>query len=195
MISGGGSRLLTPAATRRTGLAALGFSVVYFLSDVIEAIQGGFSDGQLWLTLVGEAAIPFFVIGLFLVQRPAIGRLGLVAAIAYAYAFVYFTGTVIYALVEHIHDYSDLSDELGGVMFIHGIVMVLAGIGFGVATIRAGVLPRWTGATLIAGVVAVAATQGAPAGVELVAAGIRALAFAGMGAFLVFGRPAVTVSP
>ena len=56
--------------------SALAFSVIYFASDVIEAAQGGTSDFQLALTLVAEIAVPFFVIALYLVQRPAIGRLG-----------------------------------------------------------------------------------------------------------------------
>jgi hypothetical protein len=46
-----------------------------FVSDVIEAIQGGFSEGQLWLTLFAEAVIPIFVIGLAAAQRPRLGRL------------------------------------------------------------------------------------------------------------------------
>ena len=54
---------------RLVGLTALAFSALYLLSDVIEANQGGFSDGQLWLTFVAEAAIPVFVIGLYMVQR------------------------------------------------------------------------------------------------------------------------------
>jgi hypothetical protein len=156
------------------GWAALVFSGVYFLSDVIEEIQGGFSPVQLILTFVGEAAVPFVVVGLYLVQRPAIGRLGLVSAVAYAYSYVFFTGTVIYAMVNATSDYPALTSDLGAPMTAHGAVMVIGGLGFGLAVIRAAVLPRWTGLALIAGVVAVAVTQSAPEGVQLVAAGIRA---------------------
>ena len=177
-------RLVGDPAARRIGLAALVFSALYFLSDVVEAMQGGFSDGQLWLTLVAEAAIPVFVIGLYLVQRPAIGGLGLVSAAAYAYAYVFFTGTVVYALVEGTADYDALSDDLGAAMTIHGAIMLLAGLGFGYAVIRARVLPAWTGAALMVGVVLVALTQGTAEGVQLIAAGIRDLGFAGMGAAL-----------
>jgi hypothetical protein len=145
---------------------------------------GSFSDGQLWLTLVAEAATPVFVVGLYLVQRPAIGRLGLVSAAAYAYAYVFFTGTVVYALVEGTADYDALSDDLGAAMTIHGAIMLLAGLGFGCAVIRARVLPAWTGAALMVGVVLVALTQGTAEGVQLIAAGIRDLGFAGMGAAL-----------
>lgn len=173
------------------GAAALGFSVAYFVSDLIEALQGGFSTGQLWLTLVAEAAIPAFVIGLWLVQEPRIGRIGAWAAVAYAVVYVFFTWTVAYALYHGVPDYESLSDELGIWMFLGGAVMVIAGLGFGWATIRAGVLPRWTAVSLMAGVVLVAATQGAPDGVQLVAAAIRDLGFAGMGAALLTLGPAV----
>lgn len=170
--------------TRWVGACALLFSLLYFASDLIEAIQGGFSDGQLWLTFVAEAAIPAFVIGLYLAQRPSIGRLGLLSAVAYAYAYLFFLYTVVFALVEGTPDFSALSDRLGLAMTLHGAIMVLAGIGFGWATIRAGVLPAWTGAALGLGVVLVAATQGMPEGPQLVAAGVRDLGFAGMGAAL-----------
>lgn len=166
------------------GLCALLFSAAYFASDLIEAILGGFSDGQLWLTFVAEAAIPAVVIGLYLAQRPEIGRLGLLSALAYAYAYVFFTYTVVFALVEGTPDYSTLSDELGLAMTLHGAIMVLAGIGFGWAVVRAGVLPRWTGISLALGVVLVAVTQGMPEGAQLVAVGVRDLGFAGMGAAL-----------
>ena len=52
------------------GAMALAFSALYFLSDLIEVMQGGFSTGQLWLTLVSGAAIPIFVVGLAILQRP-----------------------------------------------------------------------------------------------------------------------------
>ena len=135
----------TAAPARVVGLAAVVFSGLYLLSDVIETVQGGFSGPQLTLTLIGEAAIPFIVGGLYIVQRPQSGRLGLISAIAYAYSYVFFTGTVVYAIVNVTSDYSALTGKLGALMTVHGAIMVFAGIGFGLAVIRAGVLPRWTG--------------------------------------------------
>src|SRR4051794_39584216 len=76
------------------GSAALAFSALYFATDVIELLQGGFSTVQLALTYAAEAGIPLFVLGLYALQRPRIGRLGLVAALVYAYTFVFFTSTV-----------------------------------------------------------------------------------------------------
>ena len=73
-------------------------------------------------------------------------------------------------------------------MTIHGAVMVLAGLGFGVAVIRAKVLPRWTAIALMAGVVLVSLSQTLPEGAQVLAAAIRDLGFAGMGAALVVHR-------
>jgi hypothetical protein len=172
----------------RVGLMALVFSALYLLSDVVEAIQGGFSDGQLWLTLIAEAAIPVFVLGLYAVQRPPIGRLGRISAIAYAYSYVFFTGTVVYALVNATGDYTTLSDELQPWMTLHGAVMLAGGLGFGAAVLSAGVLPRWTAVALMAGVMLVSLSQGLPAGAQLLAAAVRDLGFAGMGAALFLAR-------
>jgi hypothetical protein len=66
-------------------------------------------------------------------------------------------------------------------MTAHGAVMVAAGLGLGYAIIRSRAFPAWTAIALMAGVVLVALTQGGPMGAQLTAAGIRDLAFAGMG--------------
>ena len=163
------------------GLSAVGFSAAYIVSDLIELAQGGFSTVQLVLTYAAEAALPLFVIGLFVVQRPRIGWLGLVGAVGYAYAYIAFTGTVLYSLVERPADWVALNEHVGTWFLVHGGVMVAAGCCFGVAVVRAAVLPRWTGWALIAGVVLVAATTGLPDLVRTVAAAIRASAFIGMG--------------
>ncbi len=170
--------------TALVGLAALTFSALYLVSDVIEALQGGFTDGQLGLTLLAEAAVPVFVVGLYVVQRPQIGRLGQISAAAYAYSYVFFTGTVVYALIEGTSTFGVLNHDLRPWMTVHGAIMVLAGLGFGVAVMRAKVLPRWTGIALIVGVVLVSLSQTLPAGPQVLAAAIRDLGFAGMGAAL-----------
>ncbi|HVW48671.1 MAG TPA: hypothetical protein VHA76_16560 [Solirubrobacterales bacterium] len=175
------------------GVTAVLFSVAYFVSDAIEAAQGGFSTGQLWLTLVAEIAIPFFVVGLYLVQLPRIGRLGAWGAGGYAVAYVFFVWTVIYPLIHSVPDFDTLSEIFGVWMFLGGALMVIAGLAFGWATIRAAVLPRWSAICLMVGVVLVAATQGTPEGVQLIAAGVRDLGFAGMGAALL--APGMAVRP
>jgi hypothetical protein len=171
-------------ATELVGISAVAFSALYFLSDAIEVIQGGFSDGQLWLTFVAEAAVPIFVLGIARAHRPQFGRLARASAWAYASSYLVFTGTVLYALVNNTKDYATLSDDLGPIMITPGAVMVLAGLEFGYSVRRARLLPAWTAVALMAGVALVAAAQGLPDGAQLVAAGVRDLGFAGMGAAL-----------
>lgn len=175
-------------AVKVIGALALVASVLYFLSDVIEVVQSGFSIRQLWLTLAAEAAIPGFLIGFAVLYRQRLGRLGLVSAAAYAYSYVIFSGTVVYAMVNHTKDYASLNQHLGTLMITHGAVMVSAGLGLGYTVFRTRPFPAWAGLSLMAGVVLVASTQGLPDGAQLVAAGVRDLGFAGMGAALLLSR-------
>jgi hypothetical protein len=166
------------------GLAAIGFTAIYLASDILEVGQGHFSTFRLVLTYIGEAAIPLFVLGLYAVQRPRIGRLGLAGAVAYAYSYVFFTSTVVYALVAHTTTYDAVTKAFGTWMVIHGLIMVIGGAAFGVAVVRARVLPRWTGIFLTVGVVLVAAASGLPVLARTVAEAVPAAAFIGMGAAL-----------
>ncbi len=156
-------------------------SALYFFTDVIEAAQGGFSATQLWLTLIAEAAIPVMVIGLALAQAPRLGRLGWASAWIYAYSYVFFTATVIYALVNTTPDYEALQADLGPWMLVHGALMVVGGLGFGAAVLRAAVLPRWAAIALMLGVVLVAVSQELPELAQAAIAGVRDVGFAGMG--------------
>ena len=74
-----------------------------------------------------------FVLGFAVAQRPRFGRIGRLSAAAYAYAFVFFTGTVVSALVNDTTDYAALTNASGVAMVVHGAVMVVAGLGFGYA--------------------------------------------------------------
>jgi hypothetical protein len=65
--------------------------------------------------------------------------------------------------------------------------MVVAGVTLGVAVARAKVLPRWTGITLIAGMMLMSATSTLPGAIRTLSAGVRDLAFAAMGASLLRG--------
>jgi hypothetical protein len=174
----------TPAAAILVGVAAVVFSALYFVSDLVEYAQGGFSTPQLALTYVAEVTIPLFVLGLYAMQRPRIGRLGLFGAVGYAYSFIFFSGTVVVALANRTRDWDALVAQFGPWMTIHGALMLVAGSAFGLAVIRAGVLPRWTGVMLVVGVVLVGASSVLPAIAQTASAGVRDLAFAGMGASL-----------
>lgn len=170
------------------GLATVAFTAVYFISDLIEVAQGGFSTFRLVLTYAGEATLPLFVMGLYAVQRPRIGRLGFLGAIAYAYSYVFFTSTVIYALISGTPNYKALAKVFGAWMTVHGLILLLGGLAFGPAVIRAGVLPRWTGVCLMTGVVLVVVASGLPDIARTVAAAVPAMAFIGMGTALLRDR-------
>jgi hypothetical protein len=163
------------------GTAAITFSAIYFLSDVLETVQGDFSVLRLSLTYAGEAALPIFVIGLYAVQRPRIGRLGMFGAVAYAYSYVFFTATVLYALVGTAPNYAAVTTVFGAWMTVHGLIMVVGGLTFGLAVVRAGVLPRWAGIALMVGVILVAAASGLPTVARTLAEALPAAAFVGMG--------------
>jgi hypothetical protein len=188
----------TPRASRRpdtridlpliVGLAAIIFPALYLISDLVEVAQGGFSTFRLSLTYAGEAAIPLFVLGLYAVQRPRIGRLGLAGAVAYAYSYVFFTSTVVYALIAGTPNYQDMTKVFGAWMTVHGLIMLAGGLAFGLAVARAGVLPRWTGIVLMAGVILVVAGAGLPNLARTVAAAVPDAAFIGMGLALLRGR-------
>ena len=180
---------------RLVGLAALTFSVLYLVSDVMELVHGGFSTPQLVLTYIAEAAIPLFVLGLYAVQRPRIGSLGLAGALGYAYAYIFFTGTVLLALVNQPADWDALVGDLGPWVTIHGLLMVAAGSAFGVAVIKARVLPRWTGITLVAGVILVALSSAMPSVAQTLCAGVRDVGFAGMGLALLTRPTSDRASP
>jgi hypothetical protein len=167
------------------GWSAVAFSVVYWLSDVVEVVQGDFSTLRLCLTYAGEAAIPLFVLGLYAVQRPRIGGLGLFGAVAYAYSYVFFTTTVMYALIAGTPNYRALANVFGVWMTVHGLVMLLGGLAFGLAVIRTDVLPGWTGIALVVGVILVAAASGLPNLARTIAATLPAAAFTGMGSALI----------
>jgi hypothetical protein len=107
--------------------------------------------GQLWLTLIAEAAIPIFVVALAAAQWPRLGRLGVLAAMGYAYSYVVFSGTVVYALTNRTKTYETLTHQLGLVMTAHGGLMVIAGLGFGYAVLHARTLPAGTALTLMTG--------------------------------------------
>jgi hypothetical protein len=144
------------------GVAAVVFPLIYFVSDVVESFQGDFTVERLTLTYLGEAAIPLFVLGLYGMQRPTIGRIGLLGAVLYAYSFVFFTSTVVFALFGDSRDWSAVTETFRAWLTVHGTLMVLGGLTFGRAVWQARVLPAWTGPYLAVGVMLVAAASGLP---------------------------------
>lgn len=165
-------------------LAAILFPLAYFVADVIEVVQGGFSTTRLVVTYIGEAGIPLFVPALGWLRHDNMGRrrkLGLIGAALYAYSYVFFTSTVVYALAAHTRNWDAVVDTFGPWMTIHGGLMVIGGVAFGAAIITSGAYPRWTGIALIVGVILVAAAADLGNLERTVAAAVSDLAFIGMG--------------
>ena len=77
------------------------------------------------LNLAG--AVVIVVAGLAVIYRRQLGRLGQVSAWSYAYAYVFFTGTVIFALIVHVVDWGALTARFGAWMTVHSVLMVVAG--------------------------------------------------------------------
>lgn len=165
------------------GIGALVAAVAHTFTDVLEAAQGGFSVPQLALNYAAFLILPFVTLGLHAVQRERSGWTGLVGALAYGASFVYFAGTTTYALARATPDYATLLSELGLPYTLHGALMVVGGALFGTSVVRAGILPRWTGLCLLAGVGVnlLVALVPAPPLLQIAGSALRNVAFAGMG--------------
>jgi hypothetical protein len=137
---------------RLVAVAAIALPILHSVTDVMEWAQGGFSPLQLWLNYLAFLPIPTLLVGLYAAQRPAISAWGLYGALLYGFAFVYFTHTTLYAIVVHAATYEDLWATLGSTYTIHGGLMVVGGAVFGLASLRAGVFPRWTATLFLAGI-------------------------------------------
>jgi len=104
--------------------------------------QHGFSDAQLWLNYLAFLPMPWLLLGIWVVQERNVSALGLAGALLYGMAFTYFAHTTLYALATQSPDYEALWGQLGSTYTIHGALMVIGGLLFAWATLRAGSLPR-----------------------------------------------------
>jgi len=165
-------------------ISAIAFSALYVVSDAIELAAGGLTTGQLIVTYVAEAAIPFYVLGLNSLQQPRGGWPSLVGALMYAVAFVGFSATVLYPLVTGTRDADRVFDDFGVIYNIHAGLALAGGLLFGASVLRARVFPKWTAFALIAGLLVTAILAGLrlPEAVQTVGTALRSIAFAGMGA-------------
>jgi hypothetical protein len=167
------------------GVAAIVFSALYVISDLMELAAGELYTAQLWVTYLAEAAIPFFIVGLNAVQQPQGGWMSLIGSVLYGVAFVGFSATVLYPLVTGDRDPDAVFEDFGAIYDAHSGLAAVGGTLFGISVLRARVFPRWTGLALLAGLAltAVLVGLGAPEGVQTTGTAIRGLAFAGMGAY------------
>lgn len=168
------------------GLGALFVATAHTVTDAGEWIHGGFSTAQLWLNYLAFLPVPAVFVGLYTVQLPRIRLVGIAGALGYGFAFVYFAYTTLYALAESVPTYEALWERLGATYTVHGVLMIVAGGVFGIATWRARVLPRWSAALFLAGlglngVVGIAAV---PEILQTVGTLVRNAGIAGMGWYL-----------
>ncbi len=146
-------RRLSVSATRNlTAFGAMLVPSLHTVTDLLEWLQGGFSSVQLWLNYLAFLPVPVVMIGLYAAQLPGVSPIGLVGALLYGSAFVYFAHTTLVALASGVPTYEALWAQLGGLYTAHGAVMVVGGLLFGWAAARAGVFPRWTARVFILGV-------------------------------------------
>jgi hypothetical protein len=166
------------------GFAAIIFATLYVVSDVMELAAGRLYTGQLIVTYLAEAAIPFYVLGLNSLQQPQGGWSSLVGAVLYGVAFVGFSATVLYPLVTGTRDADDVFDEFGAIYTVNAGLALTGGLLFAASVLKAQVFPSWTAWTLGARLLltAVLAGLGLPEGVQTVGTAVRSAAFAGMGA-------------
>jgi hypothetical protein len=124
------------------GLAAIVAPSLHLLSDVMEWSAGGFSRAQLLVNYAAFVPMPFLLLGLYALQTPRSKWTGLIGAVLYGLAFVYFTHSTLVALEQAVPDYETLWGRLGVVYTVHGALMIAGGLLFGVDALRARVLPR-----------------------------------------------------
>src|ERR1044071_3511608 len=133
-------------------LMAIVAPAVHLLSDAMEWCAG-FSPAQLWINYAAFVLMPFMIMGLYAVQRPKIGLIGLAGAVFYGISFIYFTHTTLYAIEGSVAAYETLWNKLGVVYTIHGGLMIAGGLLFGFASLKAKVLWRWAIAIFILGII------------------------------------------
>jgi hypothetical protein len=109
----------------------------------MELAAGRLYTGQLIVTYLAEASIPFFVLGLNSVQQPQGGWPSLVGALMYGVAFVGFSATVLYPLVTGTRDADAVFDDFGAIYGANAALPLAGGLLFGASVLRVRVFPGW----------------------------------------------------
>lgn len=170
------------------GSAALLAPALHTVTDLMEWHDQGFTDAQLWLNLVAFLPMPLLLLGLHVVQQPRPGRAGLLGALLYGAAFVYFLHTTLYALAEHVPNYEALWARLGTTYTFFGGLMVGGGLLFGWSAFRVGWLPRLAVLLFVSGLIVnlVLALLPAPDLLQTVGSAMRNFGLMGMGYAILF---------
>jgi hypothetical protein len=108
----------------------------------MEWYLGGFSPAQLWLNYVAFLPMPWLLLGIYAVRARELGPTALAGALVHGIAFTYFAHTTLYALESQAPDYEALWRQLGTTYTAHGAAMIVGGLLFAGAALRASALPR-----------------------------------------------------
>ena len=172
------------------GAAAIVAPILHSVTDAMEWYQHGFSQAQLWLNYVAFLPMPWLLLGIYAVHDEELGVPALVGALLYGIAFTYFAHTTLYALASHTPTYEALWQQLGSTYTVHGAFMVVGGLLFAGAALRAGGLPRpaiWLfGAGLLVNLLL--ALVPAPDILQTVGTAVRNAGLVGMGYAILVGR-------
>lgn len=119
------------------GTTAIAAPSLHLISDLLEWLSGGFFPVQLLINYPAFVFMPFLMLGLYAIQRPRMGGVGLIGTVFYSIAFIYFAHTTLVALENSISDYETLLQQLGGVYTFHGGLMIVGGTMFGIDSLKA----------------------------------------------------------
>jgi hypothetical protein len=124
------------------GWAAIVAPVLHCITDAMEWYQGGFSPVQLWLNYLAFLPMSWVLLGIYAVRSEQLGPSALIGALLHGIAFTYFAHTTLFALQSQAPDYEVLWRQLGPTYTAHGAAMVVGGLLFARAALRADILPR-----------------------------------------------------
>jgi hypothetical protein len=177
------------------GIAALAAPALHSITDMLEWYQGGFSATQLWLNYIAFLPMPWLLLGLYSVRQPRPDVSGLIGALLYGVAFVYFAHTTLYAITEQVPTYEALWARLGSLYTVHGAFMVLGGLMFARSALHAGWLPRWPLVLFASGIAVnlLVALMPAPDMLQTIGSTVRNLGLMAMGYGILFKRPHAVV--
>lgn len=173
------------------GAAAVAAPLLHCVTDAMEWCQGGFSSVQLWLNYVAFLPMPWLLLGIYAVCAGELDASALAGAVLYGIAFTYFAHTALHALQSATPSYDALWQQLGAAYTVHGALMVVGGLLFARAALRAPSLPRLAVVLFGAGLLVNLglALVPAPDMLQVVGTAVRNAGLVGMGGALLFGRP------
>lgn len=179
------------------GVAAIVAPILHSVTDVMEWYQQGFSRPQLLLNYLAFLPMPWLLLGICATRDEPLGRAGLAGALLYGIAFTYFAHTTLHALATQAPTYEALWRQLGPAYTMHGALMVVGGLLFTGAALRAGGLPRLAVGLFGAGLLVnlVLALLPAPDILQTLGTAIRNAGLVGMGYAILRGHRGAAAGP